>query len=360
MGLEIARTHFGNADKVEFFRTLSGWLSSGEGRMSVAEAVKFTCETFSRDEYRGFRPRMERIVREVEGGQISFSEALKSSQLGFAPQELAIVEAAEKANQLRIAIPSLVEALEMKQNAVKSLRAKLAMPLIGGVMLILMSIGVMTMMMPTVLGPVLQRKPDALDSMPFVISWYWEMSKWLQSFWYIPLIFTTVVILAILLRNLPLVKPYMEALLMWFTPTYRLILAFNSMLVVFFMPALLRSGMSFHIVLRTLASTLDNASIAGALRVAANDHEGGTSMAESIDILPFKGSFRSAVEAGERTGQVANRVEELKTPYAGDLERVIKQTVGSLTLIVMAVLLPFFLLSMYITLTVPIFALMEY
>ena len=358
--IEIGKTGLGQGDRIEFFRALSNWLQSGAGQMSTSEAIKFTCESFSRDEYRTLQPRMYRIISSVEMGTSSFAEALYEARLGFTEQEISIVRAAEKSNQLRQALPSLVTALEVKQKARKSLMGKLAMPLVGGVMLILMSIGVMTFMMPMVLGPVLQRDPTALDNMPFVIGWYWELSQWFQIYWRMVAFGAAVGVVLIIFRNHSILKPYSEKVIMAFAPFRRLIVAFNATLVVYFMPALLRSGLPPHQVLRALADTLDTLSISSALRMAANEYEGGTQLVDALQGLPFRSSFRSSVESGEKTGAIADRVEDLQRPYMGDLERVINQTVAGLTMLVMALLLPLFLLSMYITLTVPIFALMEY
>ena len=77
-------------------------------------------------------------------------------------------------------------------------------------------------------------------------------------------------------------------------------------------------------------------------------------------MLPFRGSFRSAVEAGEKTGKIAERVEDLKVPYAGEFERITKKATALLMLVVMAGLLPFFIISMYTSLVAPMIALMEY
>ena len=358
--IEIAPPALSLPQRIEFFRTLGSWLNSGGGTMSIAESVKFTCETFGRDEYRHFANRMDRIVREVQSGQTPFYKAINVAMLGFTEQEISIIEAAEQSNQLRVAVPSLVEAMTTRSSAQKSLASKLAMPLIGGIMLIFMSIMVMTVMMPTVLGPVLKRRADALDDMPFIIAWFWDASQWLQVWWLHLTITLIVFILILVFRNHPVLKPHTEDLFMKLKPYKRLVIAFNATLVVYFMPALLRSGMSPHAVLRTLSSSIGNLQIKGSLRVAASEHESGAQLGDALKVLPFKSSFRSAVEAGEKTGKVAERVEDLKIPYSDDLDRVIRQTVLSLTFIVMALLLPFFLISMYITLTVPIFALMEY
>ena len=358
--IEVGKVNLSVQDRIEFFRSLSNWLTSGGGRMSVAEAVRFTCETFSRDEYSTLAPKMNHISREVTAGQITFHEALSVAKLGFTKQELAIVRAAEESSQLRQTMPSLVEAMETKARARKSLTRKLAMPLFAGVLLVLMSIGVMTIMMPSVLGPVLTRNASALNDMPFIIGWYWGASQWLQDFWVIPTATVFVFVVLIFIRNTPAIKPHFEKTMLKFGPIRRLIISYNAMLVVYFMPALLRSGMPPHDVLRTLAETLETLSIAGSLRVAANEYEGGTQLVDALVHLPFRSSFRSSVEAGEKTGAIADRVEDLKNPYAADLERIINQTVIGLTTLVMAILLPLFLLSMYITLTVPIFALMEF
>jgi type II secretory pathway component PulF len=77
-------------------------------------------------------------------------------------------------------------------------------------------------------------------------------------------------------------------------------------------------------------------------------------------MFPFRSSFKNAILAGEVTGTVPERVADLQEPYKIELERNIKQVAGTLKFIVMAVLLPFFILSTYTSLVGPIFALMEY
>ena len=360
MGIEIGQRALALGDRIEFLRSLGNWLNSGGGHMSTAEAVRFTCETFGRDEYKAFRPRMEHIIREVQSGQTPLYRALADAQLGFERQSLSILEAGEKSNQLRKAIPDLVHALEVRANARKSLMLKLSMPLIGGVMLVFMSIGVLTIMMPQVLEPVLRRNADALADMPFIIGWFWEVSKWLREYWMMPVAVVVSLILILLFRNTPVIKPHFEKVVMSFGPLRRLSLAYNAVLVVYFMPALVRSGMPFYDILRSMANSIDNLGIAATLRIAAHDHEAGMRLLDALESIPFRSSFRGAIEAGEKTGQIAERIEDLKAPYNGDLERIIRQVVAATIIMVMAILLPFFLISMYITLTVPIFALMEY
>jgi type II secretory pathway component PulF len=286
--------------------------------------------------------------------------ALHNSNIGFTRQELAILQAAEKSNQMRVAVPALVDALEIQNNGRRQLMSKLTMPLVSGFMLIVLSLGVLIFMLPMVLGPTLERKPEALQSFPFIIRWYWYASLWLKEYWYIPTAILVGIALFILLRNLPFIKPYFQRLLMWFGPTRKLQLAFNSTLVVFFMPALIRSGMTTPQVINTLADCVQNMSIAGLLRAAARDHEAGMKMGQALTILPFKASFTNAVSAGEATGQLAERVQDLQTPYRIELERNIRQTVSTLNFIVMALLLPMFLMSTYTSLVAPIFALMKF
>lgn len=360
MGIEIGKAALTTSDRIEFLRTLSGWLTSGGGRMSVSEAVAFTCEVFGRDEYRTFAARMDRIAREVQSGQVPFHEALRIAKLGFGRQELAILKAAEENNQLRSATSALVAALEMRQQGRKSLVRKLTMPLIGGFMLVIMSLGVLIFMLPTVMGPVLARNPEKLADFPFIIRWYWHASVWLNQNWEIPLVAFIAVVAAIFLRKSIFLRRYYERIILGFGPSRRLVLAFNAMLLVYFMPALVRSGMPFHEVLSSLANAMESDKLAGQLRLAATENEAGFTLGQALVHLPFRSSFRSAIEAGEKTGQIAERVEELQRPYAADLERAIRSTVGVITLIVMALLLPFFMMSVYVTLVAPIFALMEF
>ena len=360
MAIEIGMTKLPDADRIEFFRTLASWLMSGGGRMPVNEAIKNTCDAFSRDEYKSLAGRMERLVNEYESGQVTLYQALENAHLGFTEQELAIVEAAEKSNQLRGAIPELVEALEMRQNSTKKLYRQMAMPVIGGFMLIVLSLGVAMFMLPMVLGPVLKRKPDALETFPSIVQYFWYFSVWMQSNWLIPIVLLMIPPLMFLLRNTQTVKPYAEAVLWRVTPLKRIMLAYNGVLIVYLMPALVRSGMPLDEVLRAVARGLDNRRISTSFQMAANEHEAGMRVGEALVQVPLKGSFRSALEAGEKTGQVAERLEDLKMPYANEYERIMRRSVGTLMLIVMAVLLPLFIVSMYTSLVAPIFALMEF
>jgi len=360
MGLEIGITSLPLGERIEFFRTLSSWLTSGGGRMPVNEAIRNTCEAFSRDEYKTLAHRMGRIVSEYDSGQTMFVEALRQANIGFTDQELSVLDAAERANQLRVAIPELVEALEMRLKSTRALYRQLAMPVVGGFMLIVMSLGVAMFMLPMVLGPVIDRKPDALKAFPAIVKGYWFFSVWMQSYWVIPLIVLAIPPVLFLLRNTKMMKPLVEGIIWRLTPLRRISVAFNGVLVVYFMPALVRSGMPTHDVLRAVARSLENQRIASNFRIAANEHEAGMRVGDALARVPLKGSFRSAVEAGEKTGQIAERIEDLKTPYAAEYERIMRRAVGTLMLIVMAGLLPLFIISMYTSLVAPIFALMEF
>lgn len=360
MAIEIGIVSLSLDDRIEFFSTLSSWLTSGGGSFPVNEAIRNTCDAFSRDEYRTLQGKMDRIVREYNSGQITFADALMVAKIGFSEQEIAIVRAAEKANQLRISIPALVEALKMKGDSSKTLKRKMAMPLIGGFMLILMSLGVMIFMLPVVMGPVLGRNPEKINDFPAVIQFYWQASLWLRDYYELVILFSISPVIIFLLRNLPQVKPVIERALMSLKPIRRIILSYNAVLIVYFMPALVRSGMPLPEVLATLAKSIDNSLVSNGLNRASYEHDHGMKLGDAVAILPLRGSFRNAVEAGEKTGRIAERVEDLKVPYAGEFERIVRKTVSLLTLIVMAGLMPFFIISMYTSLVAPMIALMEY
>ncbi|MCP5405688.1 MAG: type II secretion system F family protein [Pseudomonadaceae bacterium] len=360
MGIEIGRTKLSNNERVDFFKTLSGWLSAGHGRTSVAEAVANTCDAFSHDEYATMKPRMDIIKREVQGGQIQFFEALRMSQLGFRPQEISIIEAAEKSSQLRQAVPALVRAMEIQYNGRREMVMKLAGPLFIGVMLILMSLGVLLFMLPLVVEPVIERNAKALQKFPFILRWYWYASVWLRANPWVPVVVVLAPLVLFLLRNTTLLRPYYLRFLLGWSVSRKLILGFNSVIVVYFMPALVRSGLPTYRVLQYLADCVSNPTLSNAFRVAAQEHENGIRMSQALEIIPFRASFINAVAAGESTGAIADRVQDLQDPYSIELERNIKTVVGTLKFIVMAILLPFFIVSTYTALVGPIFALMEY
>ncbi|HEX2859142.1 MAG TPA: type II secretion system F family protein [Alphaproteobacteria bacterium] len=360
MGLQIGKTSLSTPDRIDFFKTMAGWLDAGAGRVSVAEAVKNTCEAFSHDEYATLKPAMDTIKQAVEDAQSSFYQALADSRLGFEAQELAIIEAAEKSNQLRNAVPSLVAAMEVQYKGRRSLITKLAGPLAISFLLILMSLGVLIFMLPMVVGPVIERNAKALANFPFILRWYWHASVWLRANPGIPIIVLLTPIVLFFIRNTALVKPIMQRFLINWGPSRRLILGFNAMLVAFFMPALLRSGLPSYRVLYNLADCIRNPILSSQFRYAGQDHESGIRLSEALSGIPFKASFLNAVSSGEITGAVADRVQDLQEPYAIELERSITRVVGILKGLVMMVLLPFFIITTYTALVGPIFALMEY
>lgn len=360
MGIEIGIVELTLEDRIEFFSTMSSWLTSGGGSFPVNEAIRNTCDAFSRDEYRTLQGKMDRIVREYNSGQVSFAEALVAAKIGFTEQEISIIRAAEKTNQLRISVPALVEALKMKGESSKALKRKMATPLIGGFMLILMSLGVMIFMLPVVMGPVLGRSPDKIYDFPIIIQFYWFSSVWLRGNYELVILFALSPIVIFLFRNHPQVKPVIERVLMAIKPIRRILLSYNAVLIVYFMPALVRSGMPLPEVLATLAKSLDNSIMKSGLNRASYEHDHGMKLGDAVAILPLRGSFRNAVEAGEKTGMIADRVEDLKVPYSGEFERIVRKTVSLLTMVVMAGLMPFFIISMYTSLVAPMIALMEY
>ncbi|MDD9912132.1 MAG: type II secretion system F family protein [Alphaproteobacteria bacterium] len=360
LDIQFGPTSLSTEDRIVFFRTLGSWLTSGGGHTSVADAVKNTCDTFSYDEYKTLKPKMDTITREYVGGQVSLAQALRSVHVGFKKQELAIIEAAEKSSQLRMAVPSLVEALDIQHKGRKLLVGSMTMPLMVGFALILMSLGVLIIMLPMVIGPVVERRPDALYDFPAILRWYWFTSVWLRANYPIPTAVAVIPILIFVFKSVPIVKRQLDKFLMWLKPSRRMIITFNGVLSVFFMPALVRSGMPGHAVLDALAECVSHPNIAGMLRGAAQEHRNGMRMGEAVKVLPFRTSFANAVSTGEQTGQIAERVEELKEPYRLDLERQISQTVSVLKFFVMAILLPFFVVTTYTSLVGPIFALMEY
>ena len=360
MGLEFGKASLSTADRIDFFKTLSEWLSAGAGQMPLAEAVRNTTGGFSQEEYATLAPRMEMIASEVASGQTPFYEALGQSNLGFRPQELAVIEAAERSSQLRQALPSLVTAMETEHQGRKDLIMKLTGPLIIGVMLIALTLGILTIMLPMVITPVIDRNPKALETFPFILVWFWYTSVWLRANYIALLVVLAAVIILFFCRNLPALRPYWLRFLLQWSVSRKLVLGFNSMLVVYFMPALLRSGMPSYEALDQLAGCVRNPLIASLLLAAAEDHRGGVRISQAVSILPFKASFFNAIESGEATGAIADRVQDLQGPYRYELERTIKNVANACKLIVMVVLMPLFIVSTYTSLVGPIFALMEY
>ncbi len=360
MGLEIGKTSLSVADRIDFLKTMAGWLNSGAGQMSLAESVRNTTSGFSQEEYASLAPKMAIISDEVSSGQTSLHEALSLSALGFRPQELSVIEAAERSNQLRFALPSLVTAMETESNGRRELVSKLSGPMIMGVMLLLLTVGVLTIMLPMVMGPVLDRNPESLETFPFIIVWFWYVSLWLRSNYIILLLAVAALIVLFFFRNIPSLQPRWLRFLITWSVSRKLVLGFNSMVVVYFLPSLVRSGMPTYQVLEQLAGCVKNPLIGGMLMAASEDHRGGMRLSQACSILPFKASFMNALEAGEATGLIAERVSDLQEPYRLDLERYIKQVASTVKVIVMAGLLPLFIVATYTSLVAPIFALMEY
>lgn len=360
MSIKIGRTGLSNADRIDFFKTFSGWMNSGGGRMAVSEAISNTCDAYSHDEYASLRPQMDFIRREVQGAQTQLHEALRAANLGFRPQEMSIIEAAEKSSQLRQAVPALVKAMEIQYNGKRELITKLAGPCVIAVMLIFLSLGVLVFMLPLVVQPVIDRNTKALEKFPFILRWYWYASVWLRAHAWMTTFICLSPFILFFARNTPLLKrPYERMLLRW-SVSRKIILGFNSVIVVYFMPALVRSGLPTYRVLQYLAECIGNPTLSTTFRMAAQDHENGIRLSQALGPVPFRSSFVNAVSAGEATGAIADRVEDLQAPYSIELERTIKTVVGTLKFIVMAVLLPFFIVSTYTALVGPIFALMEY
>ena len=360
MGIQIGISTLNLADRVEFMRTLAAWLQSAGGRMPVAEAIRNTCDAFSRDEYASLGPRLTRMIADYESGQVNFYRALGAARLGFTKQELTIIEAAERSNQLRVAVPALVEAMSMRLNASRELSRRMMMPLVSGIMLIFMTLGVAYFMLPLVIGPVIQRSPGAIAEFPFIIRGFWAFSVWLRENSWVLVALLAVPPLLFVLRRTRTVQQLLERVMMQITPVRRLMMAFNGVMLVFFMPALVRSGMPLPQVLRAMADSLNNTQIAAGLRQAAAEHEAGMRLGDALARLPIRSAFRSAVEAGEKTGAIADRIEDLKAPFANDYERISRKFVATLNFVVMFLLLPMFIVSMYTSLAAPVLALMEY
>jgi type II secretory pathway component PulF len=248
----------------------------------------------------------------------------------------------------------------MRHKSVTGLKRQLAMPIGGGFMLILMSLGVMIFMLPVVMGPVIAKNPDSLTEFPLIIRAYWGASVWLRNNYTLTAIVVSMPIWLFIFRNTRLLAPWIERGLMGTAPIRRIILSFNGVMIVYFMPTLVRSGMPLPQVLLALAASLKTTEVVVALKRAAYEHEHGRRLGDSLATLPLRGSFRTAVEAGEKTGKVADRVEDLKVPYVSEFERIVRKAVALLMITVMAGLLPFFIISMYTSLVAPMIALMEY
>ncbi|MCP4355832.1 MAG: hypothetical protein GY793_09435 [Proteobacteria bacterium] len=360
MGIEIGKSKFSNQDKIDFLRTLSSWMSSGGGSMSISDCVKNTCDAFSTDEFKLMAPRMLKVYEEYSTGQTKFSIGLRDANIGFNNQEITILNKAEDANQLAHTVESMVEAMNMQLSARNQLWSSLRGPMISGIMLIIMTFGVAYFMLPIVLGPTLDKDPTVLAKFPFVIRWFWYFSEFLNNNPLAPLFVLVMPVTYLILYIVGPMKKPTEKVLMWLSATRRIMVAYNGLLLVYFMPALVKSGMPFYDVLRSLSEMLDNSEIRNALIVAANDNEAGVPLSECVTHLPLRVSFKNAISAGEKTGAVSERVTDLKIPYSAEYDRLVTKFVGTIKFLVMAVLLPCFIMSMYTSLVAPIFALLEF
>ncbi|MFZ2619305.1 MAG: type II secretion system F family protein, partial [Alphaproteobacteria bacterium] len=243
LNIQIGKTGLSAQDRIVFLRTMGTWLASGGGRTSVLEAVRNTCEAFSHDEFATLKPKMDMISREYGNGKMPLYECFLAADLGFNHQEVAVIEAAEKSNQLRVVLPNLVSALDIRMKGGQKMLKSMSVPLLVGFALILMSLGVLLFMLPMVIGPVLERRPDALEKFPSILQYYWHASVWLRANYWIAIGFASAPFVLLILRWLvPYVRQKTDTFLLWFKPSRRMILSLNSVLVVFFMPALVRSG----------------------------------------------------------------------------------------------------------------------
>jgi type II secretory pathway component PulF len=360
MGIEIGKVAFSFQDKIDFLRTLSSWLSSGGGSMSISDCIKNTCESFSTDEFRLMAPKMKKIYEDYKMGTARFSDGLRNANIGFTNQEVIVLLTAEESNQLRKVVESMVDAMRMQQEARKQLSGSLRGPLISGVMLIFMTLGVAYFMLPIVLGPTVEKDPTVLVDFPAIITYFWYFSEWLNANPLAPFfLFMCPLIYAIMYLAGPAKRPT-EKFLMWWGVTRRIMIAYNGLLLVYFMPALVRSGMPLYNVLKALADMINNTEIRYSLMIAAKDNEAGIPLSECMSKLPLRVSFKNAISAGEKTGAVAERIEDLKIPYTAEYERLVTAFVATIKFLVMAILLPMFIISMYTSLVAPIFALLEF
>lgn len=360
MGIEIGKAGFSFQDKIDFLRTLSSWLSSGGGSMSIADCIKNTCDSFSTDEFKLLAPRMTKIVEDYRSGHTRFADALRNANIGFTNQEVMVLSTAEESNQLRQVVHSMVDAMKMQGEAKKQLSGSLRGPLISGIMLIVMTLGVAYFMLPIVLGPTLEKDPTTLGNFPFIIRYFWYFSEWLNNNPLAPVfLISGPIVYTILMIAGPAKRPTERFFMSW-NVTRRIMIAYNGLLLVYFMPALVRSGMPLYNVLKALADMINNTEVKRALLIAAKDNEAGIPLSECVAKLPLRVSFKNAISAGEKTGAVAERVEDLKVPYTAEYERLVIAFVGTIKFLVMVILLPMFITSMYTSLVAPIFALLEF
>ena len=115
-----------------------------------------------------------------------------------------------------MAVPSLVKALDISHKGRKLLVGSLTMPLVIGFALILMSLGILIYMLPMVMGPVVERNADSIDKFPSVLRFYWYASVWLRANQTFVAIIAAIPVTLVLLKNTPLVKPYIDAALLKF------------------------------------------------------------------------------------------------------------------------------------------------
>ena len=80
MGIQIGKASLSTADRVDFFRSLSEWINSGGGQMSLAESVRNTTSGFSQEEYATLAPQMETIANDVTSGQVAEAEVVSDSR----------------------------------------------------------------------------------------------------------------------------------------------------------------------------------------------------------------------------------------------------------------------------------------
>lgn len=298
-----------------------------------------------------FKTLLVDIQDKIRAGS-SLSDALRNYPRVFSQLYVSMIEAGEVSGMLDAILVRLADFSEKEAEIRSRVQAALIYPVF------LLGVGLLTVFaLMTFILPRLMTVFEELDSeLPAMTQWVMAASHFLASYW-LPIV-VSMMILILLFRT----RKVSDAWKAIWDPVSLKIPIFGDLIIKTETSRFLRSlqllyenGIPLFRAATVSARTVDNAAIRKSLEALPGNLQGGSTLTQSLQQIPYISSFViNMVSVGEESGKLGDAVQETASFYESESAQVVKVATtlleplmifligGLIGFIVIAMLLPIF------------------
>ncbi len=280
----------------------------------------------------------------------SLSEAMGAHPKAFPQVYISTIQAGEASGQLAFALHQLVEYLDWQEGISTSVRQATMYPIVVLAAIGLLVLGLVGFVFPRIL-PILRVRQVEL---PLPTRLIMSSSLFVRENALLLIVaVAAVVVLIVLLRRTPRGKLVMDTALLKIPVVGQFMLEVNMARVVTYLGLFYRTGVDLLQSLRLVERMVTNRVVAGVVRDAREQIEGGSSMATAFARSPLVPVVvMRSLALGESTGRLDESLERAKLYYSREIPAGVRRVVtliqpamiialgGIVLLVALAIMLP--------------------